>query len=201
MKCVNGHEHNKHSPCFECLQDRIRREFGPQAPDPRDAEIARLRAENARLTAYIDEQRASVTPTVEDFGTRIRELEAENERLRALATREVADAIVRSTERATRIYWHDYATGDACESGVGWSADEITAANGWCAFGRMLHAWWLQRENERLRALVPSGDTLTLIGVGIDRDEPPLSGACRAQVETWIGRVEAWDKARREASR
>ena len=105
-----------------------------------------LPAIKARLTETPDVDLAWCVAEIE-------RLTGENGRLRVIAEREVADAIVRHGERARRVFWTDYTTGEPMETGGNWPASEISIANEVCGFFRMLRVWTLAEEVERLRVL------------------------------------------------
>lgn len=69
--------------------------------------------------------------------------------LRALAEKEVAEAIVKSREQATRIGWIDHATGDYEERSVTMLMDDLAAGSAVCAFLRMVGVWTLEDRAEK----------------------------------------------------
>ena len=69
--------------------------------------------------------------------------------LRVVAEHEVADAIVKSRERATRIGWIDHATGDYEERSVDIPMDDLAVGSAVGAFLRMVGMWTLEQRAER----------------------------------------------------
>lgn len=134
--------------------------------------------DNAELVAHAPEDIAFLLAALDAERARAERAEAERDRAIVLAEREVADALVRSKERARRVYWTDYTTGEPYETGGDWPASEISVANEVCGFFRMLRMWTLEgrirtalAEVARLREAMPSASLLEAIGDWMDRIE------------------------------
>ena len=120
-----------------------------------EAERDTMRAKLAERERYIAEQRAITEPAVQDLARQLREATERAEKaerlsatLRAVAEQEVADAIVKSRERATRVGWIDHATGDYEERAVTMLMDDLAAGSAVCAFLRMVGVWTLEDRAE-----------------------------------------------------
>ncbi len=165
------------------------------------AEIERLRAGFAALHANRDRLAAENQALRTHHGTalEVERLRAERVELLLLAEASVADALVRSKERAHRVLWIDHVTGDAHESGVDCPAEMVSAENAVCSFFRMVGEWSARREVDRLRVenaglrgLLPTEDERDAVRhcTYLDDRRSPADRREIERVSAWLRRVE-----------